>query len=423
MKIPAHRRRLRHLGDLVETWLLMWHARVAHEIYRASLSWRGRFMPRPTLAAALRLAGLDARALASTYLRDVPQPAETVAYWHDASRQSTVGVVIGIDFIVNDDGVWFVESNLNAGLIEERSRLYEQDPFVDNMVRFAKEKGYEALVFLACNDYPVDRIMADRIEEAGRAAGIRATVLEDCHAPTGSRGQAFLVPSIDGRRTLMVRSKLYHTTLDGLFHNKTLSLQALEQYQREHPDLAVRLPASGPESFPTPLPMDGPLPNLVCKFPERDQGQGVVFLKVPSVERAREIVADPMQMNRHSVATVLTKLRYRLNLEDQTSIFQSYVSSGLLEGRRLYITRAHILATPVGLAFLSAHRVVSKLAIPETLPAGLVVNSRPYIVNYSLDSYQTAMPAEEEARVAAAGLDVARALCGAVEARYATRPS
>jgi len=50
-------------------------------------------------------------------------------------------VVVGIDFIVNDDGVWFVESNLNVGLMQERSRLYASDPFVTNLVRFARQKG------------------------------------------------------------------------------------------------------------------------------------------------------------------------------------------------------------------------------------------------------------------------------------------
>jgi hypothetical protein len=420
-RIPVRRRTLRHLMDLAETWILMWHARVVHELYRSSVAWRGRTGGEPTLASALSLAGVDPRTLASAYLRGVPQPPETVAYWHDAVRHSTVGVVVGIDFIVNDEGVWFVESNLNAGLMEERSRLYERDPFVENLVAFAKQNGYESLTFLACNDYPVDAILAKRIEDTARAAGIEATVLEDCHAPQGRLGQAFLVPPIADGKTLVVRSKLYHTVLDAFFHNKTVSLQSLEAYQRVQPALAVRVPGTGEQSFPDVLPMNGPFPNLVCKFPERDQGQGVIFLKVPSLDRARAIIADPVEMNRHSVATVLTKLRYRLNLEDHTSVFQAYIPSSLLEGRRLFIARAHVLATPIGLTFLSAHRVVSRLPIPESLPEGLVENSRPYIVNYSLDSEHAAMPADEERKVAAAALDVVRALCWGVEARFQTQ--
>ena len=127
-------------------------------------------------------------------------------------------------------------------------------------------------------------------------------------------------------------------------------------------------------------------------------------------------------MNRHSVANIWTKLRYRFNLEDQTAVFQTYIPSSLAEGRRLAIARAHVLATPVGLEFLSAHRVVSNQPVPESLREGLVEDSRPYIVNYSLDSQHAAMPPDEEQRVSRAALSVVRALCWAVESRYQTAP-
>jgi hypothetical protein len=422
MRIPRRYAGLRRLMDQSELLFLMWHARLVHELYKGGLTWRGWTAREPTLAAALKIAGLDARVIASSYLHKTPQPLETAAYWHEPVRHTTVGVVVGIDFIVNDEGVWFVESNLNAGLMEERSRLYEADPFVDNMVRFARQNGYTSMIFLACNDYPVDAIMAARMEQAALACGLRATVMEDRHAPKGRLPQTFLVPPLDRDRTLVVRSKMFHTTLDALFHNKTLSLHALEAYQRLFPDRDVRLPLTGAQSFPAVLAMEGPFPNLVCKFPERDQGQGVIFLRVPSLTRAQAILDDPIEMNRHSVANVLTKLRYRLKLEEQSGIFQAYVPSSLVHGRRLFIARAHVLATPVGMTFLSAHRVVSNLPIPESLGEGLVENARPYIVNYSLDSEHAPMPPEEELRVSKAALSVVRALCWSVEARFQTTP-
>jgi hypothetical protein len=332
-------------------------------------------------------------------------------------------VVIGIDFIVNDQGVWFVESNLNAGLTEERSELYESDPFVTNLVSFAKNNGYSSVVYMGCNDYPVDHIMAKRIEEEARANGLRATILEDRHAPQGRLPQTFLVPPFESDRTLIVRSKLFHTTLDAFFHNKTVTQLSLEAYLRTFDDGDIQLPPNGEELLSKPLSMDSPFPNLVYKFPERDQGQGVVFLRVPSVARAQEILADTVTMNRNSVADIWTKLRYSLNLEDQTGVFQAYVPSFLLEGRRLSIARAHVLATPVGMTFLSAHRVVSNIPVPEVLPEGLVENARPYIVNYSLDSEHASIPADEERRVMKAAMGVVRALCWGVDARFQTRPS
>jgi hypothetical protein len=235
--------------------------------------------------------------------------------------------------------------------------------------------------------------------------------------------QTFLVPEVDGARTLIVRSKLYHTTLDAMFHHKTVSQHVLEAYQREFAERDARLPPTGEDSLSEHLLTDGPFPNLVYKFPERDQGQGVIFMKVPSLERARAILDDRVAMNRVSVANIWTKLRYRLNMEEQAGVFQAYVPSTLLEGRRLAITRAHVLATPVGITFLSAHRIVSNVPVPESLPEGVVQDARPYIVNYVLDSEHALTPPEEETRVRKAALSVVRALCWAVEARFQTRPA
>jgi hypothetical protein len=422
MKVPGHWRGARRLMDLFESLFLMWHARLVHEVYRSALTWRGWTAREPNIAAALQIAGLDARVVASAYLHRTPQRLETAAYWHDPARHNTVGVVVGIDFIVNEEGVWFVESNLNVGLTEERSELYETDPFVANLVRFARQNGYTSILYMACNDYSVDGIMAARLEQTALAEGLRATILEDRYAPLRQFGQTFLVPPLAGERTLVVRGKMFHTTLDAAFHNKTLSLHALESYQRTFGDPDVRLPLTA-DAMPDTLRMDGPFPNLVYKFPERDQGQGVMFMKVPSMARARAILADPVEMNRHSVANVWTKLRYRLKLEDQTGIFQAYVPSFLLEGRRLSIARAHVLATPAGLTFLSAHRVVSNLPLPESLAEGVVEDATPYIVNYSLDAKHAPMPADEEVRVTKAALAVVRALCWAVESHFQTGPA
>jgi hypothetical protein len=415
-------RRIQRTLELSEFVFLYWQARLATILYRRLLEWRGRHGREPSLAAALAYAGLDARVLASSYLLGTPQPTETAAYWHDPARMTTVGVVIGIDFIVNDEGVWFVESNLNVGLMEERSRLYDVDPFVTNLLTFARQHGYSSLVFLACNDLSVDDVMAERIERMAPSAGLRATVLEDPYAPRRQWPQRFLVPSLDRDGLLVVRSKMFHTSLDAIFHHKVASLQAIERYQQRFPDHGVRLPPGGVGSFPDTLAMEGAFPNLVCKFPERDQGQGVVFMKAPSIARARAILDDVVSMNNHSVANVWTKLRHRLRLEDQTAIFQAYIPSSLLDGRRLSIARAQVFASPTGIEFLSAHRVVSNRAVPESLAEGIVEDAKPYIVNYSLDSTHAPMPAEEEARVRQAALSVVRALCWAVESRFETGP-
>jgi hypothetical protein len=305
--------------------------------------------------------------------------------------------------------------------MEERSRLYATDPFVTNLIRFARHNGYTSMVFLACNDVPVDDMMAARLEEAALSVGLRATVLEDRYAPQRRLSQTFLVPPPEAR-TLVVRSKMFHTSLDAVFHDKKLSFHAIESYQRAFPDRDVRLPPTGASSIPETIAMKGALPNVVCKFPERDQGQGVFFLRVPSLARAEAIIANTTEMNRHSVANMWTKLRYRFKLEQQEPMFQTYIPSSLVEGRRLSIARAHVLATPVGIEFLSAHRIVSNRPVPDSLAEGLVADPAPFIVNYSLDSKHALMPPEEQRVVEKAALSVARALCWTVDSRFQTGP-
>lgn len=423
MNIPRRFRRLRRSTELIEFLFLYWQARVIHMLYRRKLEWSGWNASEPTVAAALQAVGIEPRILAAAYVRNAPQPPETVAFWHDQKRLYTVGVVVGIDFIVNDEGVWFVESNLNAGLTDQRSRLYETDPFVANLVKFATDRGYTSLTFLACNDFSVDDIMADRIESTAKAAGLKARVFEDRFAPKRRLPQTFLVPPMKSDRTLVVRSKMFHTSLDALFHHKILSRYALDAYQRQFQDYDACLPPTGDAALPETMVMNGPFPNAVCKFPERDQAQGVIFMKVSSRAQAQEILSDLSEMNRHSIANVWTKLRYRFNLEENTPIFQTYVPSSLLDGRRLSIARAHVFASPAGIEYLSAHRVVSNVPVPETLEEGIVKDATPFIVNYSLNSFHAPIPVEEELRVRRAAMSVAQGLCWSVQSHYQTKPS
>src|SRR5262249_2138156 len=93
LRVPRRYRRFRALLEPVELLFLYWQARVLHVLYRKALAWGGWRSRTPKLAAALTIAGLDARAIASSYVRGAPQPLDTAGYWHDATRHASVGVV------------------------------------------------------------------------------------------------------------------------------------------------------------------------------------------------------------------------------------------------------------------------------------------------------------------------------------------
>lgn len=422
LKIPARYNRLRRWVEVLEMSLVFWLGRFAHECYRANLKFDSRFASRPRIDALFLAAGIDARTLASTYASEVSQPWDTAGYLDDEHKQSLVGVTIGIDFIVNEQGVWFIESNLNPGLMEERSRLYtNDDPLVRNLISFAKDKGYESVLFLACNDVPVDDIMAERIDQYATQAGLAAEVLEDKYAPNRHLDQTFLVPSLNSIKTLIVRSKMYHTAMDSLFHHKAVCLRILEKYQELTRDDRFRIPEQNNLTVPEGTDSNSRFPNIVCKFTERDQGQGVVFFRSEANSDTNPLIENQLKMNDSSVSDNWTKLRYRLGMEDQAPIIQRYIPSSLIDDKYLYIVRSHVFAAPAGIKYLSAHRVVSKNAVPPSLPTGMVKDARPYIVNYSLGSYHQTLPPEEEEKVREASIAIVEELCRNLETRYVTQ--
>ncbi|MER3446249.1 MAG: hypothetical protein C4291_05125 [Candidatus Dadabacteria bacterium] len=175
------------------------------------------------------------------------------------------------------------------------------------------------------------------------------------------------------------------------------------------------LPATGPEPVLGDIYPDDPFPNLVYKLPDLDEGKGVAFLKVSSAEHARTVLKESLHLNHRR------KLLWNCYLiKEQKGLFQSYIRSQLLSGRRLYIIRVHVLITPIGIKFLSAHRVVSERAVPEYLPLGVVQNPLPYIVNYSVGSKYEVVPPEEELAVETAALAIARGLAWAATYGFQT---
>jgi hypothetical protein len=379
-----------------------------HEVYRQQLLWQGKCTARPTLAAMLRVAEIEPWYFAVCYAQGLPQLEAFRGFWHDPSRQNTIGVMLGIDLLPAPDGWWFIESNLNSALRIERTAIYDRDPFVSNLLEFVRGQGYRHLIVMMNNGQHVDSLMAKQYEEGAAAHKIRLTILENAYIKKRTYRQSYGVPPLDEGGTLVIRIKHYPTSLDHLFQHKWASRQTLEIYKRHSADPDFLLPSTGLEPILNSVDLNDPFPNLVYKLPASDMGQGVTMLKVTSPEHARTIIQELSRLPLpEPLITRFTRRALRL-MESQNGLFQPYVRSSLLPGRRLYIVRAHVLITPVGNHFLSAHRVVSGSAVPESLPLGLVQDPSMYIVNYSKGAMYEIVPPEEESEVVTAALAVAR---------------
>jgi hypothetical protein len=181
------------------------------------------------------------------------------------------------------------------------------------------------------------------------------------------------------------------------------------------PEPGLLIPSSGEDPVLEDIDEDDPFPNLVYKLPERDSARGLIFIKAHSTDHARKLVREAMRKNRQ---IEFFHLFYAM-IEDQKGIFQSYIHSPMLCGRRLYKVRAYVLITPVGLKFLEAHRVISKLSVPDTLPFGIVKNPRPFLVNLSSGNFEI-IPHEEKQALKEAALAIGKGLSWSAEYGFQT---
>ena len=384
-------------GPFLIAALVSGPARGLHAMYGLALAGRWNYSPRVGVDAVLKGAGIDPRSLSVCYARSLLQPAAFRGFWQDPARHITVGSMLGIDLLCGPEGTWFVESNLDAGLEVDRTALYDRDPFVSNLLSAAKEGGYRQLIIMAGNA-SVDALMARQYEEGAKLHGIRVRIVDDARRPSRFE-HSHGIPTVQEDDTLVVRINFCRTNLDYLFSNKKAGYRALRAYTEQTGDPGFLLPSTELAPQVTNPDAADPFPNIVYKFADRDRGEGVFFVKATSPAHARSLVAEATRLARPR--DLVTRLHATLG--DQAGIYQPYVRGFLLPGRRLYKVRAHVLLTPLGDQYLSAHRVVSRHPVPETLPFGLVRDPGPYVVNFHRGAEYALIPAEEEERIRKGG--------------------
>jgi hypothetical protein len=387
---------------------------VLHALGRLTLSWRARFGWRPKLRDFLIASGAEVRYLCALYARDIVQRPSYRGFWHSETRRTTVGLILGLDFVEADDGCWLIESNMNCGLDPGRTRLYQEDPFVRSVLDLAAGHGFRNLAVLA-GITSVDALMTKQYHEGAAARGIAITLLEDAHYPRyDCHSRSARVPRM-GESSILLRNRHYWGPLDFLVHHKRASMRALRRYQQESGDESFRLPTTSVDPRPRSSDPADPFPNVVFKFTQRDNGEGVIFLKVSSPEQAPELLAESMRTG--PAHGRLTRLNHLLG--GQEAIYQTYVPGILSPDRRLYKTRAYVALTPIGEHFLSAQRMVCARPVPDRLPFGVVRDQSPFLVSWRPGARLEVLPREKESEVRSAALGVARGLSHAIRYGFA----
>jgi hypothetical protein len=404
-------RMLRELSDVLAYGARKAPALAIGAVERRRAAARARRTRTPALSDVLTLAGLDTRDLAVCYARAVPQADAYRGYWHDASRQVTVGRVLGIDLLPGHDGWWFVESNAHPALEAGRSSLYEHDPMACRLFEFAERRGYRNVMVLDNTSAGIDPAMRREYLEQAEARRMQLTLPALPNVPGRVELRSWGIPPVPADGTLVARIRPYPTSLDHLLGQKRANYRALSRYLAATGDRDLRLPATGAEPVLGDVGPDEPFPNVVYKLPEIEQGRGVYFLKARSAEHARSLLADAFRLHRHRAL----QERFLHALTNKHGLYQEYVKSRCLEDGHLYKVRAMILLTPVGGEFLSAHRVVARKPLPARVEHGVVAETDPYLVNVTGAGRRELVPESELAGIEAAALAVARGFAWAVE--------
>jgi hypothetical protein len=348
-----------------EAWAArLWYqpANRAFRFYRRARRAEWRSAELPSVSALLEALDRTPDWLLVDFLTGVRVDPRARGFFHDRKRRVVWCHLVGLDLIPTDEGIWCIEGNLNTAFNAKRRAILDPEPAVKAAFDLAQELGFQR-VWWEGMDFSELRpwLIADLQDEA-RSRGMEAVFRED-YRVRPSRDLPGDVPPPPKRLhsplrppegTLVVRRNCYWVGTDWAIADKGPFLRGLVAEKVRDPSLAYRVPAMSrrPRLGPTG---DHALPNLVYKYPDMGKGVGVFFLRVDDADEA-EAIARRLDRERG----------------EPPGLFQPFVVSRLLPGRRIYDVRAEILVTPFGPRFVYSTRREAMKSLPDSISRGLL---------------------------------------------------
>ena len=406
---PAPRRQaaLEWLAGLI--WRrprMIWRAIRRRREIRA---WRAA---RPTVVGFCRALGKDPDWLMAGYATAVRVDPRCRGFHLDRARNIVWGYLLGIDVVPTPSGVICHEANLDAGLSGRmRKGYWDEDPIPKGLEALASDAGFRNIVWMSGVNQPIDPWFYGELRRILTGAGLDIQVLEDEQAPVRHDlpsdlpvpGRAPFAPENPEPNTLVVRARDLKVGPDALMVDKKCFAQAVGTDLQRTGESRVRVLPGRRHPPQVSLPEDPGLPNLVYKYPLGGKGEGVFFLRVRDREQAIKLGRE---------------------IDGRTGrtggVFQPWVCSPLLPGRRIYEFRTIILVTPVGVRFLGARRRETVTPLPDTLPEGIVEDRRPFIITGYFENISVPRDPALEGPVAAASLAVAESLARLLKRGFVT---
>jgi len=355
--------------------------------------------------------GCDVLGLIQDYIEDIPIDRRISPVWKSGGHRSESCMIIGMDTLMHEGKVYFVESNMNPGFHADRMDLYpDGDPVGRNLVEYAAEKGYSHIVIHPANVVSsfvkTSYLMEVELEKSWKAiAAEKGIVLEVVDFPVlGSpydRRSEMFMPE-DARDTLFVNVGARNSPISRILGTKGKLEEHLSACNKEiAEDDQVLLPRVIADDSELPPPDRTPrFPNIIVKDTTLDRAQGIVMYKCSTLPEG---------------ANDGTSQAFEYVVPDRKSI----EVEGSME-EFVYVFRSHTLLTPDGPRYLAVRKDISSEPVPATLDDGRVENLRGYISNLHLGSYSVQTSDVESIAHERFSLAVGGPLCNLLRKKHGT---
>ena len=402
---------VRSLGDRWAARAWDGPARLATLAYRRHHRQRWRRGRRLTVEDLLAGLGRSPHWLLGDFVTGVRVDERCLGLHWQHDRHVLRGYLVGVDLILTDSGSWCVEANIGTAFNEERRAVLSPEPSVEALFAEASAAGARHVVWQDMDRSEVRVWLLLELHEAARRHGISVEVRESHRIPRRDDLPAgvapplkfTLAPDAPREHTLVVRRNSFAVGSDYFICNKAPFIRGVRRAIERGGASAVRLPemaALAESVFVAPEPG---LPNLVYKYPDLEKGEGVFFLRVDEPHEAERLARE---IDRET--------------GEPPGLFQQFICSRLLDGRRIYDVRCELLITPRGARHILSIRREAMQSLPHTLANGRVRTPGVFTSNLATGGRFAPVSPDEADQVRHAALAVGEALVDALNEAFET---